>query len=538
MKSVDMVLRQHFPMIESLQDIQQPTIDNILQGKNTLCLMPTGGGKSLVYQIAGKALEKTTIVISPLIALINQQNDDLNGMNLSSMSLHQLSGSPKKYYSAIGEMFGQRKYDFVFISPERLTTDGYLEHILWQNRKEIGLVVIDEAHCVSQWGHSFRTSYKMLPEQLRRIFGEKIPLILCLTATLNKKDQEEIKKDYDIHDNDVFQSSSLRREDLSISIQHYENEEHKKIALTQLLLSTKDQKTIIYVHRKYGEYGTKKMADEYARMGLSCSYFDADASDTHKSEVLDGFISGRIKHVFATSAFGMGINIKDIRRVIHYLMPESSEQYYQEIGRAGRDRKGAECLLMFTETNLKVRKDIIQKSIPTTDAVQETYTKNIVSGSSGIGTMNVWEDLADEDNEKACWFYLLRESVFRIIGKGFRRINAFESMKKSPELFRSYVEASRTGLAITVAKNMGISIHDLMRSIFEMIEHNQIAVARSPEKAVFYEQGSALSEDILTTLQATFEDQMNYRLAQFNKFQEAINNPSVFKNIIYAQLDI
>ena len=533
------LLKKHFPEFDGFRDIQEQSIQNLLKDRNTLCLMPTGGGKSLVYQITGIAKGKTTLVLSPLLALIDQQRDRLIEQGFRAESLHQVSGSPQRYYRSVAQLFQESPADFIFISPERLTTDGFLEFILQENKQQIGLIVIDEAHCVSQWGHSFRPAYKFLSKEFDTIFGHSNwPTALCLTATLSDHDRHEIMKDFRIDKKDVYRSAQLRRTDLSLAVETFVDETAKRQRLTDILSATPDKKTIVYAHRKTGKYGTRQLAEDFSGLGVSCSYFDADATERHKYDVLKGFTEGTIKIIFATNAFGMGIDIPDIRRIIHYLLPESCEQYYQEDGRSGRDKQGAECILMFTDTNIRIRTDMIKSSLPTRKEFEGTYKSLKNTGAKDIGSLNIWEDLSDDKNEKVCYFYLLDKGILRIVSKGFRRVSCFESLPNSPERLSDYLDATKVGLMGNVATKLDTSISEISRNLFKWIMNSQLKIVKTPEKGIFYKLEKDLSEGMIDDLEAQFEERRKYKLEAFQRFVSAIKDPEHLEEKIFAELSI
>ena len=208
------LLKKYFPGITDFREVQEPTIDALVGGANVLCLMPTGGGKSLIYQIAGLALEKATLVVSPLVALMNQQCEQLAGKGIPAINFSGMDY--RKQFRVITEMAHSQLPRFIFTSPERISNDGYLEYVLKLRSEEIGLVVVDEVHCVSQWGEGFRPAYRNIPLALNRIFGEKWPRILCLTATLNDQQQAQIQEEF--HITKLIKGEKLWRENLHLEI--------------------------------------------------------------------------------------------------------------------------------------------------------------------------------------------------------------------------------------------------------------------------------------------------------------------------------
>jgi ATP-dependent DNA helicase RecQ len=340
-------------------------------------MMPTGSGKSLIFQYAAASMEKTALVFSPLRALMSQQNSDLVKSRFSSLALHECGGySP--YHNALRGISHGKLPTFIYVSPERAAADGLLRHVLRQKQDQIGLIVIDEAHCVSQWGETFRPLYRMIPKFIEGVFGpSKTPPILCLTATLNADDEKEICKSFGVSVNGRVKSPYLRRKNIILSFESVVNQGAKESRLEEILRAHPGQKVLVYAHIVSNkEYGTRALAEKFSQKGFCCDFFDAQASEEHKASVFQRFLDGDLPIVFATSAFGMGVHIPDIRAVVHYLLPESVEQYYQEVGRAGRDGEQANAYLLFTETNLKVRRHLIRKSVPSSERIDEIVEKN------------------------------------------------------------------------------------------------------------------------------------------------------------------
>lgn len=300
----------------SFRDKQRDALEHTWQGRSSLVLMPTGMGKSLLYQLPIFASNGIGVVISPLVALMQQQSTKLSAMGAFVLSLGgKDAAEAQKELRAFPWKCGPA---FLFLSPERAETDGYLERLLRRHREQVSLLAVDEAHCISQWGHDFRPPYKAIPTFLDRVFGYgQWPTLLCLTATLDAQSQAEIVSDFRLKHDDTVMSNQMLRTNLDLSFRTYENGEAKLSALDGLLEQHRGDKIIVYAHLKRNKtYGTRALAQRYAALGHRCAPFDADLPGTEKDDTLERFTSGDLDVVIATGAFGMGIDIPDIRGVV------------------------------------------------------------------------------------------------------------------------------------------------------------------------------------------------------------------------------
>ena len=312
----------------------------MLDGHNTLALMPTGSGKSLCYWIAGKGLGGVTIVVFPLTALMDEQALKLRDHGCSVAVLHSGIDSRQQYQELI-DLYNGATPDFIFLSPERLATDGFLEFVLKRIREKICLVAIDEAHCISQWGHDFRPFYRDIPPFLVDVFGGgTLPPILAMTATLNPKNVEQLCQDFQINSGHVFRSELLLRHEIALSVKKVVNEDEKDVLLWQTLKAHRNEKVLVYVDRVSGKRSTEELSEMALQKGFKTAFFHGPMSTDAKIEVISKFKAGELQLVFATSAFGMGINIPDIRGVIHYLLPEVHRAVLSA-DRAGGERRQA-----------------------------------------------------------------------------------------------------------------------------------------------------------------------------------------------------
>ncbi|KAA6333289.1 ATP-dependent DNA helicase RecQ [termite gut metagenome] len=538
------ILKKYFGF-DDFKDIQEEVIINLLSGINSLCLMPTGGGKSIIYQVAGLQTKKTTIVISPLLALMKQQNKRLKEQGIHTLPYNSSLGDLKTQFNKLRKTFAEEKLpQFIFVSPEKILSDGYFEFLLKKFRSKIGLIVIDEAHCISQWGHTFRPAYKTIPIFIQKIYEEnKIPPVLCLTATLNPKDKIEICNDLKITDDNIFISKTLIRANLHLNIlEQVENNEQKRNQLLEIFNNHIDEKIIVYTHIKAREYGTREMTKVFQEKGFNYHYFDADMQDSEKLSTLERFESGDLKIVFATSAFGMGIDIPDIRVVIHYLVPESIEQYYQEVGRAGRDGKPAYGYLLHSETNFKVRRDLIKKSLLKPERILSIFQETIQTSSQTSTTLKRKKDVVEKDDsekidslsrtdirednsEMVVFLFLLAKGVIRLHGKGIQFFDCFED-NGSSKLYELMKEASIQGIVKRIAKKLNKSIEQVNHDIFVMFNQEEIKLVKVPMNVLNYSIQGELSEELVNEVYSTLKDRMKNRLDNFKGLVSFIDSKS------------
>lgn len=531
------VLQKYFSKeVTTFRGHQEEAINSIISGNNVLCLMPTGEGKSLIYQVAGLCLEKTTIVISPLIALMKQQTHYLRQKGFCCLFMSELDVT--KQFKEITNMASGHFPSFIFISPERASSDGYLEFVLNQFKDQVGLVVIDEAHCISQWGDGFRPAYKTIPEFIDRVFGPNSwPRTLCLTATLNANDKQQVIQDFKI--SKTFISKNLWRKNLSLEFMNLGSgkDDSKDEALQKILLDHVGEKILVFVHRKYGNKGTTRtLFEKYSQQFSDCAFFDADISDIEKDRILYGFQSGEVKIVFATSAFGMGVDIPDIRVVVHYLISESVEQYYQEVGRAGRDGKPAFGYLFYTNQSRRGRMRLIESSLCNEKDIFDEYTDRIIKSGDQFGSIK-FEELTEE--RKTAFALLIEYGVIEILSKGVQSIKCFKARNdKGKEFIEQSNKISATGLTKILCKKQKLSINDLTNRIWRACSLGELVLSSSPSKALFYRIKNELGETILKNITDDQNAKKEERTASFSIFANAIENGSTVKDLVIAALNI
>lgn len=363
MNNPEEILKQYFGY-DSFRGGQEDIINSILQKKDTLVLMPTGGGKSLCYQIPALCFNGITLVISPLLSLMKDQVDALRANSIPAAYLNSTLTS--KQIQEIEHQLLEGSIKLLYIAPERLASKSFRELL---EKLIISLVAIDEAHCISEWGHDFRPDYKRLKYVKGLCKGAPI---IALTATATKQVKKDILKQLNLEEPAIFQSS-FNRENLLIEIREKKNSLAQILALLE---KNKEESTIIYSHSRDE---AKSLCDELNHYGFKSLLYHAGLSDSKREKNQELFLEDKAKIIVATIAFGMGIDKSNVRLVIHNTFSKSLENYYQEIGRAGRDGIKSKCILFFSERDIKRHEYFIGKgTTPTTRKEQKSKLSEMV----------------------------------------------------------------------------------------------------------------------------------------------------------------
>ncbi|NNU75638.1 DNA helicase RecQ [Clostridium estertheticum] len=327
---------------------QEDVIDSILNGKDTFAVMPTGAGKSVCYQIPALMLEGVTLVISPLISLMKDQVDTLNSIGIaatyinSSLSINEVNERIDKVASG--------EFKLLYVAPERLESDFFCNML---NRLKISLLAVDEAHCVSQWGHDFRPSYAAISSLIDKL--SERPIIAAFTATATQDVRIDVIKLLKLREPDVY-VTGFNRENLSFTVIRGEN---KRDFVMKYIEDNKDKVGIIYTATRKE---TNNLYELLHKKGYNVGKYHAGLNDEERKQNQEKFLYDDINIIIATNAFGMGIDKSNVRYVIHYNLTKSMEAYYQEAGRSGRDGEPSECILLFSAADVLLQKFFIEQS--------------------------------------------------------------------------------------------------------------------------------------------------------------------------------
>ncbi len=357
-KDTTSILKQ-FWGYDNFRGSQKEIIDNVLSGKDVLALMPTGGGKSICYQVPSIAMEGICIVVSPLVALIQDQVAQLRKRNIKAIAL--TGGIPPDELNNLLDNCLYGNYKFLYLSPERLQQTIVKERIQQMN---VNLIAIDEAHCISQWGNDFRPAYLECS-----ILKELIPdtPMIALTATATPRVVDDIVENLELDPVNIFKDS-FSRFNINFRVKHSED----KLYQLKKYMDKVPGSAIVYVRSRKMSIS---LANFLIKNGISASFFHGGISKSDKEDKLNLWLSSKVRVMVATNAFGMGVDKPDVRLVIHYQIPDSLESYFQEAGRAGRDGKPSTAIIITSKEDEDKAKQQFLSSLPDVAFVKNVYSK-------------------------------------------------------------------------------------------------------------------------------------------------------------------
>ncbi|HEX8658543.1 MAG TPA: RecQ family ATP-dependent DNA helicase, partial [Hymenobacter sp.] len=342
---------------DNFRPMQADIIEHILSGKDTVVLMPTGGGKSVCFQIPAVVSEGTCVVVSPLIALMKDQVEALKANGIAAAYINSSVGQAEANDIARAAVSGHLK--LLYVSPEKLLSDGFLQFL---NRVSISLFAIDEAHCISSWGHDFRPEYTQLGQLRTHFPGTPI---IALTATADRLTQRDIRTQLSLHEPKVF-LSSFDRPNINLIVRP--GQDRVGSVLEYIARHPQDPGIIYCLSRKTCETISQKLVAK----GVKAAHYHAGLTPLQRSKAQEAFLQDDVQVIVATIAFGMGIDKSNVRWVMHYNLPKNIEGYYQEIGRAGRDGAQSTAILFYSFADVMQMREMVTKDVPARQAQLNT----------------------------------------------------------------------------------------------------------------------------------------------------------------------
>ncbi len=350
------ILKQNWGYDE-FRALQGDIIQSIAAGKDTLGLMPTGGGKSLTFQVPALAMEGVCIVVTPLIALMKDQVENLKKRNITAAAIY--AGMSRKEIIQTLENAVFEAYKFLYVSPERLATTLFLDKV---KEMKVCMIAVDESHCISQWGYDFRPSYLKIAD-IRSVL-EHVP-VLALTATATPEVVDDIQERLGFETKNVFRKS-FQRTNLAYVVRTTENKEEQLLHILNKIPGT----SVVYVRNRKK---TKEIAEFLVKNGISAEHFHAGLKNETKDARQQRWKNDETRVIVSTNAFGMGIDKPEVRTVIHMDLPDSLEAYFQEAGRAGRDEKKAWAVVLFNNSDVTKMRKRVSDSFPPKDTIRKIY---------------------------------------------------------------------------------------------------------------------------------------------------------------------
>jgi ATP-dependent DNA helicase RecQ len=489
---------QRYWKYPAFRPLQEEIIQSVLDENDTLALLPTGGGKSICYQVPALCMDGLCIVVSPLIALMKDQVEQLRDRCIKAYAIHSGMSYREIDITLDNCIYDQTK--FLYVSPERLKTPLFKARA---QKMDINLLAVDEAHCISQWGYDFRPPYLELAEFKNQL---DIRRIIAVTATATKEVKEDILEKLEMKEAEVFQKS-FARENLSYAVFKLDNRERK---LLEILQNVKGSGVVYVRNRKR----TKHVAEFLIRNHISADYYHAGLPAAERSRKQESWIKNNIQIIVATNAFGMGIDKPDVRTVIHLDLPDTLEAYYQEAGRAGRDGKRAYAVMLYNAIDIQDLERNLQRAVVDVEVIRKTYFALNNYYQLAIGSQP--QNSLDFDLSRFCTNYSLEvfetyQAIKRLhdegilqLNDGFAEASRVSIMVSKEDLYRYQVANPKFDLLLkTLLRLYGGSIFS---EYIKIKEKELSAVAKMPLDEVI-RQLQFLHKNEMIDYQASRENQ-------------------------------
>lgn len=532
MSNVLLKYNSYFPEIKSLHAYQIEVFERLQAKKNTLAVIPTGGGKSLLYQIMALELEGVTIIISPLMALMEEQVNELNHRGIKALALNSNISFIKQ--RELLRNLGRHQYKLIYISAERLQNPFFRAGLMASGIK-ISLLAIDEAHCISQWGGNFRPDYGQIPAFIDFLKeNAQSPLLLCLTATIAAPARKEIAKEFKIKAENIYISSSVIRDNLKLQVKKVIREKEKEELLADFLSQIKPNKTIVYLY-------SKRKCEQYARSFASkydTGFFHSGMTPLEKNDVYNKFLKSEINLLFATTAFGMGINIPDIESIVQLQIPHSIEEYYQQAGRGWRRTdvvKNCHCLILWSEKNFNVREKDLNNQRYSTERIRQAYTSLIGSAKikkSGQLVNKSKDSLLNskEYNLQLLRYKLEKHNCIKYMGE-LNGTPLTVKLRKQTEFWDSIQIAADKGMDSFryVCDALNISLSEISTHLYEQDLINNIQTLPAANKDIYFEIVQLeLPFQIIATIADEIDAEVDFRINQLRELKNLCNSENVY----------
>lgn len=541
-----LLILQKYWKHDKFRQPQEQIIQNVLEGKDTLALLPTGGGKSICFQVPGMILNGICLVVSPLIALIKDQVENLEKKNIKAVAL--LGGISQNETSDLLDNCEFGNYKFLYLSPERLQQDWVLERI---KKLPINLIAIDEAHCVSQWGHDFRPAY--LKINILKEHFNKTPFI-ALTASATLRVQQDIIESLKLNNTTTFKGS-FKRENLSYYVVLTEDKLHK----IEQILNKNKQSSIIYVRNRRSCIET---SENLNKLGYSSTFYHGGLSIKDKNTNMKKWMDNECQVMVATNAFGMGIDKPDVKTIIHIQLPENIENYYQEAGRAGRNEEKAFAILITSPGDIETAKNQFIEVLPNKDFLKNVYHKlnsffkiaygegynskfsfnlNQFCNQYKLPVMKTYNALQFLDRQSIITLnaeFSEKTSIQFVLES--KEIIRYMSLHRNEEEIITNILRTYTGIfdietninTVLIAKKAHVTEKEVLKTLENLEQNGCIIIAKlNNDSSITFNE---IREDNLTINRVSkyLENQNNLKKNQFNEVIHYINNEQCKTNFI------